>query len=104
MPNIDKRRDLHAYREKVRTAKVKARRLAKRGIKTYCTWCLQSIDPDLPAQHGRALTLDHPIALVDGGHVVNQVLVLMHRSCNAKKFHAERRATQGRVENTTRDW
>jgi hypothetical protein len=55
-------------------------------LKGYvCYWCKLSIDTTLPSTHRLSFTADHPDAVANGGALVGQVLVPMHRSCNAKK-------------------
>lgn len=51
-----------------------------------CDWCGKPFDWTLAdSQHPDAFTADHPDAIANGGHLVSQALVGMHRSCNAKK-------------------
>lgn len=47
--------------------------------------CGEPFDLTLPAGHPMAFTADHPEALANGGHLVAQILVPMHNSCNARK-------------------
>ncbi|MBO3663721.1 hypothetical protein [Microbacterium stercoris] len=47
--------------------------------------CGEQIDTDLPSTHRRSFTADHDKALANGGRLVGQVLVPMHRDCNARK-------------------
>jgi len=47
--------------------------------------CGQPFDLTLPAGHPQAFTADHPEPLNHGGHLVAQVLVPMHNSCNSRK-------------------
>lgn len=50
--------------------------------------CGEPIDCTLPATHRMSFTADHPDALANGGHLVHQELVPMHRACNALKSDA----------------
>ena len=47
--------------------------------------CGEQIDTSLPHTDARSFTADHPSALNNGGHLVRQELVPMHRGCNASK-------------------
>lgn len=47
--------------------------------------CGEHIDTDLPAEHRMSFTADHDEAIDNGGSLVGQVLVPMHRSCNSRK-------------------
>lgn len=47
--------------------------------------CGEQIDTDLPKEHKRSFTADHDTALANGGRLVGQVLVPMHRDCNSRK-------------------
>lgn len=47
--------------------------------------CGEQIDTTLPPTHKRSFTADHDNALANGGKLVGQVLVPMHRDCNARK-------------------
>lgn len=47
--------------------------------------CGEQIDTDLPATHAMSFTADHDEALANGGRLVGQTLVPMHRRCNARK-------------------
>jgi hypothetical protein len=51
--------------------------------------CGEPIDITLPATHPMSFTADHPIAVVNGGHLVKQELSPFHRRCNASKGDAE---------------
>lgn len=50
--------------------------------------CGEHIDTDLPAKHRMSFTADHDTAIANGGRLVGQVLVPMHRSCNSRKGDA----------------
>ena len=50
--------------------------------------CGEPIDTDLPATHPLSFTADHPDAVGNGGHLVKQDLVPMHRRCNSRKGDA----------------
>jgi hypothetical protein len=47
--------------------------------------CGEQIDTTLPSTHKRSFTADHDDALDNGGHLVHQELVPMHRDCNSRK-------------------
>lgn len=47
--------------------------------------CGESIDTTLPDTHRMSFTADHDNAIANGGRLVGQVLVPMHRSCNSRK-------------------
>lgn len=47
--------------------------------------CGEHIDTTLPATDRMSFTADHDIALGNGGRLVGQVLVPMHRRCNSLK-------------------
>lgn len=47
--------------------------------------CGEQIETTLPSTHKRSFTADHDDALANGGKLVGQVLVPMHRDCNARK-------------------
>lgn len=47
--------------------------------------CGQPIDTTLPAKDPLSFTADHPEAVGNGGHLVRQDLVPMHRGCNSRK-------------------
>lgn len=47
--------------------------------------CGESIDTTLPYKHRMSFTDDHDVAIDNGGPLVGQVLVPMHRSCNSRK-------------------
>lgn len=47
--------------------------------------CGEPIDTELDWKHRMSFTADHDVALVNGGRLVGQVLVPMHRSCNSRK-------------------
>jgi len=50
--------------------------------------CGEPIDTTLPATHKKSFTADHGDALANGGKLVGQVLVPMHRDCNSRKGDA----------------
>ncbi|QJU55923.1 HNH endonuclease [Herbiconiux sp. SALV-R1] len=43
------------------------------------------MDTTLDARHARSFTADHDVAINNGGRLVGQTLVPMHRACNARK-------------------
>ena len=47
--------------------------------------CGEQIDTTLPKEDAMSFTADHTEALGNGGKLVGQVLVPMHRSCNSRK-------------------
>lgn len=47
--------------------------------------CGDQIDTTLPATDAMSFTADHDNALANGGALLGQVLVPMHRSCNSRK-------------------
>lgn len=47
--------------------------------------CGEQIDTTLDSKHRMSFTADHDIALGNGGKLVGQILVPMHRSCNSRK-------------------
>ncbi|WPO87863.1 hypothetical protein SCB71_06370 [Herbiconiux sp. KACC 21604] len=47
--------------------------------------CGEQIDTTLDARHARSFTADHDVAINNGGRLVGQTLVPMHRACNARK-------------------
>lgn len=55
---------------------------------THGWGCGQSIDTTLPATDRMSFTADHDEALNNGGHLVRQELVPMHRRCNSSKGDA----------------
>ena len=65
----------------------KAQRLKRdtEANKTPCAWCGGQIRFDVPPTHPQSFTADHPIAIANGGHLYQQELKPMCRSCNAKK-------------------
>ncbi|MCC4906959.1 HNH endonuclease [Microbacterium sp. cx-59] len=50
--------------------------------------CGQPIDTTLPATNRMSFTADHPHAVGNGGHLVHQELVPMHKHCNSSKGDA----------------
>lgn len=50
--------------------------------------CGEPIDTRLPKEHPLSFTADHPEAVGNGGRLVGQVLVPMHRRCNSRKGSA----------------
>ncbi|KDA05554.1 HNH endonuclease [Microbacterium sp. CH12i] len=47
--------------------------------------CGEQIDTDLPHTHRLSFTADHDQALANGGRLVGQILIPMHKSCNSRK-------------------
>lgn len=47
--------------------------------------CGEHIDTTLDYRDKRSFTADHDHALANGGRLVGQVLVPMHRGCNSRK-------------------
>ena len=52
--------------------------------------CGEPIDTTLDYRHRLSFTADHDNALANGGQLVGQVLVPMHRACNARKSNPSR--------------
>lgn len=50
-----------------------------------CSWCDEVIDVSLPHKDPMALTLDHTVALANGGSDDPTNLTAMHRKCNSSK-------------------
>ena len=51
-----------------------------------CDWCGKPFDWTIADyNHPEAFTVDHPNALANGGHLVKQDFVGMHRECNRLK-------------------
>lgn len=50
--------------------------------------CGEPIDTTLDSKHPMSFTADHDQALNNGGKLVGQVLVPMHRRCNSRKGDA----------------
>jgi hypothetical protein len=69
-----------AYRRQSQALKRKAER---EGM--VCVWCKQGFDFTLPRNHPMAFTMDHPVAVGNGGSLTGQVGEPMHRGCNSKK-------------------
>lgn len=93
----DKRRNLKAYREKVRRAKQSARQSEE---VIYCHLCSNPIDMTLPYHDKFAWTLDHLTPLANGGKILGDWLPA-HRTCNSKKGDGK---TKGHLEGATRVW
>lgn len=79
-----------AYRRKQAALK---RRTAREDLpcgygSTQGWGCGQHIDTTLPATDRMSFTADHDTAIVNGGHLVSQELVPMHRRCNSQKGDA----------------
>jgi 5-methylcytosine-specific restriction endonuclease McrA len=69
---------------------------------THCNRCHRPLYPWLRSPHPLSSTVDHIIALADGGHPTDRAnLAGMHRSCNLAKEHDRRR---GRSLGTSRTW
>lgn len=52
---------------------------------THGWGCGEHIDTELPTTHAMSFTADHDDALANGGRLVGQLLVPMHRRCNSRK-------------------
>lgn len=50
--------------------------------------CGEPIDTTLDSKHPMSFTADHPEAVGNGGKLVGQVLVPMHKRCNSRKGDA----------------
>lgn len=56
------------------------------GYSSPSGWgCGEQIDTDLPSTDAMSFTADHDEALANGGRLVGQTLVPMHRRCNSRK-------------------
>lgn len=47
--------------------------------------CGEQIDTTLDSKHPMSFTADHPDAVSNGGKLVGQILVPMHKRCNSRK-------------------
>ena len=47
--------------------------------------CGEQIDTDLPSSDRLSFTADHDDAIANGGRLVGQILVPMHKACNSRK-------------------
>jgi 5-methylcytosine-specific restriction endonuclease McrA len=69
---------------------------------THCARCRLPLHPQLVDPHPLSSTVDHVIALVEGGHPTDRAnLLAMHRKCNLDKEEARRKQ---RALNASRDW
>ena len=69
---------------------------------THCSYCGGLLRRDLGHNHPLAPTVDHRVALADGGHPTDPAnLTVVHRGCNSRKENARRRQ---RKLNASRDW
>jgi len=67
-----------------------------------CCICGRTIDLRLPGTHAMGPTVDHIVALHDGGNVLDPAnLAPAHNRCNAAK---ENRQRHKRRHNRSRDW
>lgn len=74
-----------AYRRKRDALK---RRAQREGL--ACVRCGRPINFDAHHNAADSFTGDHPDALDNGGHLVNQTLGVMHKGCNSSKgAHAD---------------
>jgi hypothetical protein len=55
-----------------------------------CHICREPIDRELPTNHKMAGTVDHIVALVDGGSDHDSNLLPAHRFCNSRRYHLEK--------------
>ena len=70
---------------------------------THCARCGLVLRPDLASPHRYSSTVDHVVALVDGGHPTDRAnLVAMHRTCNVRKENERRK--QARSARASREW
>jgi hypothetical protein len=76
-----------AYRRKQAALKRRtARENLPCGYGSPSGWgCGEPIDTTLPSTHKRSFTADHDQALGNGGKLLGQQLVPMHRDCNSRK-------------------
>lgn len=69
---------------------------------THCEACHQPLWPQSPRNHRLETTVDHRLALVEGGHPTDPSnLAVLHRGCNSRKENARRRS--GSL-GTSRNW
>ncbi|MEA5454484.1 HNH endonuclease [Sinomonas sp. JGH33] len=62
---------------------------------SVCAWCGEPIEFGLRPRHPLGPSLDHIVALADGGHpTAPWNLQPMHLGCNARKENARRRAAR----------
>lgn len=50
--------------------------------------CGEPIDTTLDSKNALSFTADHDLALANGGKLVGQLLIPMHRRCNSRKGDA----------------
>ncbi|WP_330192389.1 hypothetical protein [Pseudarthrobacter sp. J64] len=78
-------------------------------VKTYCVpgsicaWCHEPIMFGLRPRHSLGPSLDHIVALIDGGHpTAPWNLQPMHLGCNVKKENQRRRLAKAAVQKQVR--
>lgn len=69
-------------RMKSKQRKRKMRRLLERDAVVFCWICGEPIDRSLPGEDDRAISIDHVLALADGGNHDLSNLKAAHRVCN----------------------
>jgi len=88
----------HAWRQLV----AHVRRLVQRGA--GCAWCFEPIDLELPWPDPRSFSVDHVVALAEGGGPLDPGnAALMPLSCNASKGTRPLQARPAPL-NTDGDW
>ena len=85
--NIRDGKGHRAYRRQQAALKrrTKAENLPCGYASTHGWGCGEPIDTDLPPTDRMSFTADHDEAIANGGRLVGQVLVPMHRRCNSLK-------------------
>lgn len=70
----------------------------------YCAWCLQPIDLELRWPDPRSFSVDHVVAIANGGDELDPSNALpMHLGCNCSKGTRDL-ADRPEDLNTDRDW
>lgn len=88
----------HAWRQLV----AHVRRAVERGAS--CAWCYEPIDLTIPWPDPRSFSVDHVVALADGGDPLDPSnAVPMHLGCNSSKGTRPLHARPTPL-NTDRDW
>lgn len=87
MPSVRNGKGHRAYRRAQAALKRRTKNeLLPCGHGSPSGWgCGEQIDTDLHHSDRMSFTADHDDALANGGKLVGQVLVPMHRSCNSRK-------------------
>ena len=84
------------------------KRMRKQVLHTrpnVCSICGQTIDLRLPGTHRMGPTVDHIVAIHDGGEALDPAnLAPAHNRCNAGKENKQRDVRRGRRSNVSRVW